>query len=69
MSYQYLTTQAELASYLKSIQNVSWIALDTEFVSDGKYRPELCLIQVATRFGFALIDAVQIKDTESFGTM
>ena len=36
--------------------------MDTEFVSEGSYRPELCLIQVGTPRRLAIIDAVVIGD-------
>jgi ribonuclease D len=38
------------------------IALDTEFVSEDTYQPELCLVQVATDESLAVIDTVALRD-------
>ena len=66
MSYQFIRTDAELTAYLEQIRSNEWIALDTEFISEGKYRAELCLIQAATGDGPVLIDAPAIADLTPF---
>ncbi len=43
--------------------------MDTEFVSEDSYRPELCLIQVASPEGLGLIDAIAIEDATPFWKM
>ena len=43
--------------------------MDTEFVSEDSYRPDLCLIQVASSEGMGLIDAVAIDDATPFWKM
>lgn len=42
------------------------IAYDTEFVSESNYRPDLCLIQVATRDMVAIIDPKAVGDLSPF---
>jgi ribonuclease D len=38
------------------------IGFDTEFVSEDTYRPDLCLVQVATAHELALVDALELRD-------
>lgn len=66
MSYQFIRTDADLTAYLEQIRSAEWIALDTEFISEGKYRAELCLIQATTPEGPVLIDAPAIDDLAPF---
>ena len=42
------------------------IGFDTEFVSEDTYRPQLCLIQVATEDRLAIIDPMQVEHTAPF---
>lgn len=62
MSHLSITTDGQLAEYCRRLAACPWIAFDTEFVSERTYRPVLCLVQVATPDGLALIDAMQIDD-------
>ena len=48
MSYQSITTDAELKGYCRRLTECDSIALDTEFVAEDTYRPVLCLIQVGS---------------------
>jgi ribonuclease D len=57
-----LTTSAELASLVKDIRTAGRLALDTEFVWERTYRPELGVIQIATDRAVAVIDTVAVKD-------
>src|SRR5690606_12901208 len=45
------------------------IGIDTEFVSEDTYFPELCLIQVATEDELAVVDAIALPDMEPFWQM
>jgi ribonuclease D len=42
------------------------IGIDTEFVSEDTFRPELCLIQVATKHELAVIDPYKTGDLTGF---
>lgn len=66
MSYQFIQTQADLTSLLYETRSDDWLAFDTEFISEGKYRAELCLIQVAGPSGLSLIDAPKVGDLTPF---
>ena len=66
VKYQYIQTKANLFRFLDEIEKATWIAYDTEFISEGRYRPELCLVQVATEFGNYLLDPLRIRDLRPF---
>lgn len=57
-----LTTASELSALVKDIRAAGRLALDTEFVWERTYRPELGVIQVATDRTIAVIDAVALRD-------
>lgn len=53
---QPLTDPAQIAELSESIYRCGIFALDTEFISEGAYSPQLALVQVATPERIALID-------------
>ena len=52
VNYDFITTESHLREFCAELAGCGWIALDTEFISEGSYRPELCLIQVGTPQAF-----------------
>jgi len=66
VSHVNVITDSELQHYSKRLAACPWIAFDTEFVSERTYRPVLCLVQVATDEGLALIDALAVDDMTPF---
>lgn len=56
MSLRVITKTAELESFCASLNNDSYITVDTEFVRETTYWPKLCLIQIAGSAGEAVID-------------
>jgi ribonuclease D len=56
MSYTEVTTAQQLSAYCDELSKAPVIAFDTEFVSEHTYRSQLCLVQVATPGGLAVID-------------
>lgn len=66
MQYETIRTPAELAQFLDSIAAAPRVAFDTEFVSEDRFRPELCLIQVASGGQLAVIDPYEVGDTTPF---
>lgn len=66
MSTRTITTQQGLSDLCRELTDARRIAFDTEFVSEDTYRPELCLIQVATDTGLAVIDPYPVGDTTEF---
>lgn len=66
MKYEIISTAAELGQLCDRLALKSVIAFDTEFVSEDRYRPQLCLIQVAAEEVVAVIDPLQVEDTTPF---
>ena len=66
MSYQLITTNAELRDFCDSLAGAKIIAFDTEFVSEDRYQPELCLLQVAVGNKSYIIDTISVDDVTPF---
>jgi len=60
MSYLYIETTAALQSLCTDLRNSPWLTLDTEFIRERTYYPELCLIQVANDKTVACIDPLAL---------
>ncbi len=55
-----------LGRCLEQLHHCPVIGLDTEFVGEDSYYPDLCLIQIATPNHLYLIDPLQLDDLQSF---
>ncbi|TVP94454.1 MAG: ribonuclease D [Planctomycetaceae bacterium] len=66
MKYEIISTAADLEDLCDRLAEKSVIGFDTEFVSEDRYRPQLCLIQVAAGEIVAVIDPLKIEDTTPF---
>ncbi len=62
MEFRVLTTTQELISFCKASHNVDWLALDTEFIREKTYYPNLCLVQIASERDIVCIDTIAIND-------
>lgn len=59
----------ELAGFINAASGSGWVALDTEFLRERTYAPELCLIQAAGE-GFAVcIDPLALDDLSPVGDL
>lgn len=56
----------ELAALCRELRRAPWIAFDTEFVAEDTYRPQLCLVQVATDESLVIIDSLAVSDMNPF---
>ena len=56
MSTQLVDTQAALAEFLQRWNGVPFLALDTEFIREQTYYPQLCLVQVGDGRDAACLD-------------
>lgn len=66
MSHLFVETPSQLAELVEKIKRCQWVALDTEFISEGRFLPDLCLVQIAAEGILALIDAPAIGDMRPF---
>ena len=65
MTSPIITDQGRLHELCERLQQAEQIGIDTEFVSEDTFYPELCLIQIATCDEMAVVDPQQV-DVEPF---
>ena len=63
---QLVTHPAQLAACLAHLAKAPLIGFDTEFVGEDAYRPELCLVQVATAEELFVIDPFECGPLDGF---
>lgn len=66
MSSPTITSPDTLNQLCERLREAPIIGIDTEFVSEDTFHPELCLIQVATTEDLAAIDPLALKDLTPF---
>jgi ribonuclease D len=66
VNYDSITTDEQLREFCRDLAQQSSIAIDTEFVSEHTYRPELCLVQVSAADRYTVIDPLTIDDMRPF---
>ncbi|MCA9238747.1 MAG: ribonuclease D [Planctomycetales bacterium] len=66
MSYEHVTDANHLERVCDALRGAERIGFDTEFVSEDTFRPQLCLIQVASEHLTAVIDPLEIEDLSPF---
>ena len=59
----------ELAGFIDAVGRAGWVALDTEFLRERTYTPELCLIQAANDDLAVCIDPLAVDDLSSVGAL
>ncbi len=70
MTIEYIDKPEQLPELCNKISQVSWIALDTEFLREKTYYPVFCLLQIATPEWVVCIDPIAIPDlSELFKTI
>lgn len=67
--FLWIEDSAVLEDWCRANRDCTLLGFDTEFVSEDSYRPELCLIQVKTHSGIAIIDPMIIDDLSCFWRM
>jgi ribonuclease D len=65
MQQLYIDDDATLRDYLSMIASAPLLALDTEFVREKTYYPQLCLVQIATTDSIACVDCLATIDLPS----
>lgn len=66
IAFEHITTDEALIQFCERSRNAKFIGFDTEFVSENRYRPELCLIQAAVDGQYAIIDTLTVNDVRPF---
>ena len=62
MQYDHIITDQHLRDFCESIAAAPIVALDTEFVSEDSFQPDLCLIQLAAEGRLAIVDPLEVQD-------
>lgn len=58
----YIDTAEQLNELCEKLNKKTYIAIDTEFLRERTYRPQLCLVQVKVDDILACVDAIAISD-------
>ncbi|MGI9518935.1 MAG: ribonuclease D [Pirellulaceae bacterium] len=66
VDFTYIRTHPQLVDYCQLIQGSKVICFDTEFVSEDRYLPELCLLQIAAGENMAIVDTLECDDLLPF---
>ncbi len=67
--HQYIDSAEALTTLCKELRKRPYIAIDTEFLRERTYRPELCLVQVKHEELLACIDAIAIDDLSALSEL
>ena len=65
----YIDTSEALVELCKELRQRPYIAIDTEFLRERTYRPELCLVQVKHEELLACIDTLAIDDLSALSEL
>jgi ribonuclease D len=60
----YIDSPQKLDTLLRELSSHNVIGLDTEFISEGRYEPELCLVQLSTSDGIYIVDPIVLSGLE-----
>jgi len=60
--FTYIENVDELWNWCEAQKAAAVVAVDTEFERHSTYYPELCLVQLATKRGIALVDTIKCED-------
>lgn len=66
MSHSTIQSPDQLAAFCQRLSRADCIGIDTEFVSEDTFRPELCLVQVVTADEIAVIDPYRVGNLVQF---
>ena len=64
--FQYIDSDSQLQIFCEESAGAKLVGFDTEFVSESRYRPDLCLLQVAVDDVYVIIDTMAINDLMPF---
>jgi ribonuclease D len=58
----YVDSAHKFEDLLRKLSSQTVIGLDTEFISEGRYEPELCLVQLSTPEEIFIVDPIVLSD-------
>lgn len=61
VNYQIIETAADLQQFVDKLTDSDWLALDTEFIRESTYYPELALLQISNGEHTACIDPIALS--------
>lgn len=61
----YIDTQNTLETLCSKLRKCAYIAIDTEFLRERTYRPELCLVQIKHQDMLACVDTMAINNLDA----
>ena len=67
--HQYIDTSEALVALCTALRTRPYVAIDTEFLRERTYRPELCLVQVKHEDLLACIDTIAIDDLSALSAL
>jgi len=62
VDFETITTDSQLADVCRQIADAEFVGLDTEFVAEHSYRPQLCLVQLSVDGKAIIIDPLSIDN-------
>jgi ribonuclease D len=62
--FELIERPQDLQALCARLSDQAWLALDTEFIRERSYRPQLCLIQIATPDEVAVIDPLRLDSLD-----
>jgi ribonuclease D len=65
-THQYIETTQQLNEFAQANQTITWMGFDTEFISEKRFYPMLCLIQVITEQGVYILDPLTLETLDPF---
>ena len=66
IQYTLIENQEHLERSMRTLTSAPWVAIDTEFIPEKRYRPQLCIIQIATPDENYIIDCKYVHDLHPF---
>jgi len=62
VNYRLISTADDLPELVAAVEAADLVGMDTEFVAEDCYRPDLCLLQISTRSDVYIVDPRTIED-------
>ncbi|MEM7784236.1 MAG: HRDC domain-containing protein [Planctomycetota bacterium] len=66
IQFEHIRDDEALTEFCNRNRETRFLGFDTEFVSENRYRPELCLLQIATDSEFAIVDTLTVDNIDEF---